>query len=188
MVPGATEPQTLMTNSEAWTRLASFPEEMMFLDTLTYLTDDILVKVDRASMAASLEARVPFLDHRVVSFAWSLDLSEKISKSQGKRILRQLLSTYVPPHLTERPKSGFGVPIDSWLRGPLREWAESLLNEKRLSDQGYFSVAPIRNMWSEFLNEKGIWQYHLWDILMFEAWCDEVRQAPAREASAYANS
>jgi len=188
IVPGAREPQTLLTSSETWARLASFPEQMMFLDTLTYLPDDILVKVDRASMAVGLEARVPFLDHRVVSFAWSLGLSQKVSESQGKCVLRRLLSRYVPTQLTERPKSGFGVPLDSWLKGPLRDWAESLLNEKRLRDRGYFDVEPIRAMWSEFLNGESASQFHVWDILMFEAWCDDQRQTPAPEALACARS
>jgi asparagine synthase (glutamine-hydrolysing) len=175
------EPRTHASNATGWAKLGSFPEQMMFLDTLTYLPDDILVKVDRASMAVGLETRVPFLDYRVVSYAWSLDLGEKISKAQGKSVLRRLLSRYVPCHLTERPKSGFGVPIDSWLRGPLREWAESLLNEKRLRDQGYFNVESIRAIWREFLNGKTASQHHVWDILMFEAWWDDVRGIPAKE-------
>ncbi len=187
LVPGAKEPQTLVTSPEVWPRLSSFPEQMMFLDTLTYLPDDILVKVDRASMATGLEVRVPFLDHRVVSFAWSLDLKEKVSKSQGKCILRRLLSRYVPARLTERAKSGFGVPIDSWLRGPLREWAESLLNERRLRDEGYFNVEPIRATWDEFLKGAAASQFHVWDILMFEAWCDDARRVPTKAACAYAN-
>jgi asparagine synthase (glutamine-hydrolysing) len=170
------EPTSNFTNHTQWSNLPDFPQRMMYLDTVTYLPDDILVKLDRASMGVSLEARVPFLDHRVVEFAWQLPLSMKIRDGQGKWLLRQLLHRYVPKALVERPKMGFGVPIDVWLRGPLREWAETLLDEKTLRDQGFFDPNPIRQAWAEHLSGRWHWQYELWDVLMFQQWLQHVRQ------------
>jgi asparagine synthase (glutamine-hydrolysing) len=176
VVIGASEPATVLTDHNQWANLPDFSQRMMYLDMMTYLPDDILVKVDRASMGVSLEARVPFLDHRVVEFAWRLPMSMKIRDGQGKWLLRQLLHRYVPKTLVERPKMGFSFPLDEWLRGSLREWAECLLNEKRLRDDGFFDPEPIRKMWTEHLSGQCNWQYHLWDVLMFQAWLEHERE------------
>lgn len=170
IVLNSREPLTALTDPSRRADLADFTERMMYLDMVNYLPDDILVKVDRATMAVSLEARVPFLDHRVVEFAWGIPLSMKVRAGQGKWLLRQVLHKYVPRELIERPKMGFGVPIDSWLRGPLREWAEDLLAEDRLKREGHFYAGPIRQKWLEHLSGARNWQYYLWDVLMFQAW------------------
>ena len=172
VVPGADEPVTALTDHGRWAELSDFTSRMMYLDTITYLPDDIMVKVDRASMGVGLESRAPYLDHRVVEFAWQLPAHMKIRGRQGKWLLRQVLYQYVPKELLERPKMGFGVPIDLWLRGPLREWSEALLEEKRLREEGFFNPQPIREKWTEHLSGERNWQYYLWDILMFQAWKD----------------
>jgi asparagine synthase (glutamine-hydrolysing) len=155
-----------------WIRRESFIEEMMALDTTTYLPDCILTKLDRASMAVSLEARVPLLDHRVVEFAWRLPLAMKYQRGSGKRLLRQILARHVPEALFERPKRGFGVPIGDWLRGGLRPWAEALLDADRLSAEGFFQPGPIREKWLEHQGGRANWQYLLWDVLMFQSWLE----------------
>jgi asparagine synthase (glutamine-hydrolysing) len=174
-VIAALEPLTAVTNREAWASLRDFESRMMFLDSVTYLPDDILTKVDRASMGVSLEARVPLLDHRVVEFSWRLPLSMKIRAGQGKWILRQLLYRHVPREIVERPKAGFGMPIGDWLRGPLRDWAETLLDERRLTAEGFIRPQAVRALWSDHLAGRSNWAYHLWDVLMFQSWLERER-------------
>ncbi|MEC4812919.1 MAG: asparagine synthase (glutamine-hydrolyzing) [Scytonema sp. PMC 1069.18] len=173
VVLGCSEPLTTLCDRQSWLKLPDFSQRMMYQDMVSYLPDDILVKVDRSSMGVSLEGRIPLLDHRVVEFAWRLPLSMKIRNGQGKWLLRQVLYKYVPQKLIERPKMGFSVPLDSWLRGSLREWTEDLLNESRLHQQGFLNPQPIRQKWTEHLTGDRNWQYHLWNVLMFQAWLDK---------------
>lgn len=166
------EAVTLLGKREDWPQLARAEERMMYLDAMTYLPDDILCKVDRAAMGVSLETRVPFLDHRVVKLAWQLPVHIKIRHGQGKWPLRQLLYKYVPQKLIERPKHGFAVPLGEWLRGPLRDWAEQLLDPVRLVQEGYFRPEPIQQKWQEHLSGQRNQEHSLWSVLMFQAWLE----------------
>jgi asparagine synthase (glutamine-hydrolysing) len=169
-VLNAEEHQNVFWDDDLPTRVPHFTERMQFIDSITYLPDDILVKVDRASMSVALEARVPLLDPRVAAYAWSLAPHQRVRKGIGKWVLRQVLYRHVPPALVDRPKMGFGVPIGDWMRGPLREWCEDLLSERSLRDGGILRTDVIRRRWREHLSGRINWQYPLWDVLMFESW------------------
>ncbi len=169
-VPGADEPKGRLWDDTVADWLPDFTERMQLLDLWGYLPDDILTKVDRTSMATSLEARVPLLDHRVVEFAWTLSPEQKIRNGVGKHMLRQVLYRYVPKNLIERPKVGFSMPVAEWLRGPLRDWAEDLLDANTLRADGILDVEQIRKAWDEHQSGRRNWQYHLWAAIMFQAW------------------
>jgi asparagine synthase (glutamine-hydrolysing) len=177
LVPGASPLPTIYTDPQRWPRIDDPLQTMMFMDFTGYMAEEILVKVDRASMGVSLEVRAPLLDHRVVEFAWSLPSELRVDATgNGKRILRGVLERYVPRQLFERPKMGFGVPVAEWLRGPLREWGEALLSPSRLARDGYLDPDAIGRIWQQ--HQMG-WRDHnilLWSVLMFQAWLDETRQ------------
>ena len=170
-------PPTPAIDSTCWPDVADYVDQMMYLDAVGYLPDDILTKVDRASMAVALEARVPILDHRVVDFAWRLPQSHKLRDGIGKRPLRRILERYVPHELIERPKMGFAVPLHDWFRGSLRDWLEALIDERRLEQEGFFDPKPIRAAWAEHLSGRRNRQYELWDVAMFQAWHEAAHAA-----------
>lgn len=178
LVPGASEPTWVLRQPGAWPAPALCAEGstawMQFLDMAWYLPEDILTKVDRASMSVGLEARAPYLDHRVAEFAWSLPAEMRVRAGQGKWALRELLARYVPRPLWERPKMGFGVPLDAWLRGPLKSWAETLLDPERLACEGYFEPAPVAQAWAEHQSGRFNRQYRLWPVLMFQSWLESA--------------
>ncbi|MBU9465409.1 asparagine synthase (glutamine-hydrolyzing) [Burkholderia multivorans] len=171
------EPPTPLDTVSAWPAHLSFAEQAMAIDTLTYLPTDILTKVDRAAMAVSLETRMPFLDHHVVEFAWRLPASLRLPEGQSKALLRRLLDRYVPTELIDRPKQGFCAPIDHWLRGALRDWADALLQPSRLRDEGFFDAAAVERLWRQHQTGRMNWQHQLWTVLMFQAWLDAQRAA-----------
>jgi asparagine synthase (glutamine-hydrolysing) len=175
VVRGAVERPTVLS-AAAGPDLAEFEHRMMYLDAVSYMSDDILAKVDRAAMTVSLETRVPLLDHRVVEFAWQLPLRLKIRDGRGKWILRQVLDRHVPRELIDRPKVGFGVPLAAWLRGELRDWAADLLDPVRLEREGYLQAAPILQRWHEHQAGVQNWHYSLWSVLMFQAWLEDQRR------------
>ncbi|WP_431824720.1 asparagine synthase (glutamine-hydrolyzing) [Burkholderia sp. F1] len=171
------EPPTPLDTTSAWPPDLTFAEQAMAIDTLTYLPTDILTKVDRAAMAVSLETRMPFLDHHVVEFAWRLPASVRLPDGQSKVLLRRLLDAYVPASLIDRPKQGFCAPIDHWLRGSLRDWAETLLHPARLREEGFFDAAAVERLWRQHQTGRMNWQHQLWTVLMFQAWLEAQRAA-----------
>lgn len=177
MVVGGRMPVNRIDDRSRWPNLSDPVARMMALDGLTYLPDDILVKVDRASMAASLETRAPFLDRDVIEFAWSLPMHMKLRGGQGKWLLRQLVDRHVPATRMNRPKMGFGIPLDQWLRGPLREWGEALLDESRLRHEGFLNPAPIRAAWMKHQRGEASYGYRLWSVLMFQSWLENEGNA-----------
>ena len=186
-VPGAHEPPTAFTDPSRWVPFDAM-RQMMYLDQITYLPDDILVKLDRASMAVSLESRIPLLDHRVIEFAWQLPVSMKVRGGREKWPLRTLLARYVPSALTDRPKQGFGVPMAAWLRGPLRDWAESLLDENSLRRGGMLQPEPIRRKWLQHVRGETSWDYDLWAVLMFQGWLEGAQAAPVSARAAHVSA
>lgn len=180
VVKGAVEPPSLFEQPLE----GSIFDIMMKLDTVTYMPDDILVKVDRAAMAVSLETRVPLLDHRVYEFAWRLPFEYKVRGNTGKWLLRQVLHRHVPQALVERPKRGFSVPLASWLRGPLRDWAEALLDPTRLRQEGWFEPEPILQKWREHVSGHRDWSSRLWGVLMMQAWLDRYHAGTSNDKDA----
>jgi len=185
LVRGAYENTQPSADGRPLPHVGKVPEHvMMYLDSATYLPGDILVKLDRASMGVSLESRIPLLDHRVIEFAWRLPLTMKLNHGTSKWLLRQVLYRYVPQQLVDRPKQGFHMPVTDWLRGPLRDWAESLLDENRLRSENILEPGPIRQKWREHLSGESRWDYRLWTVLMFQSWQEASIQATLATAAA----
>jgi asparagine synthase (glutamine-hydrolysing) len=180
IMPQANEPSSLAMDPLQWPQLLDPVEQMMFVDTAMTLPDQLLTKYDRACMAVGLELRAPLLDHRIVEFSWRLPVSMKVRNNEGKWLLRQVLYRHVPRELVERPKTGFDPPIGGWLRGPLRDWAENLLDRRRLDNEGLLNPEPIRLAWEQHLAGQRNWDYRLWCILMLEAWLEEQRTFDSR--------
>tara|TARA_Y100001935_G_C17311338_1_gene516571 strand:- start:9020 stop:10948 length:1929 start_codon:yes stop_codon:yes gene_type:complete len=166
------EKESLLANSDKWPNLSDFREMMMYLDTMTYLPGDILTKTDRASMSVGLELRAPFLSHEIIEYAWQMPLSYKLQRGQTKAPLRDILYTIVPKEIVDRPKMGFGVPIEDWLNGPLRDWVEDLLDYDRLENEGFFHAKQVRKMWEHQLSGERRWHHQIWALLMFQSWLD----------------
>ncbi len=175
LVADAKEYETRAWDEGLSGRIPDFVARMQYLDSSIYLPDDILAKVDRASMAVSLEVRVPILDHRVAEFAWTLPRHMKVANGSGKVVLRKLLQRYVPDNLIKRQKMGFGVPINEWLRGPLKDWAGDLLSADALNRHGLINPEPVQRKWSEHLSGAKSWPLPLWSVLMLQSWCDAQR-------------
>ena len=172
------EPPTVVTEPTLWPHVDNFIDQMMYLDAMTYLPDDILTKIDRATMAVGIEARMPFLDHRLVEFAWRLPTQMKIAGGKGKLPLRRILYRHVPRALVDRPKAGFAIPLAEWLREPpLRDWVESLLQRDRLEGEGFFDTHIVRTIWDDHISSRHDRHYELWDILMFQAWLDNKQRS-----------
>lgn len=175
LVIGSQPQHNALTDPSTWPALREIEHRIMYLDSITYLPDDILTKLDRAAMGVSLEGRVPLLDHRIVEFAWQLPLNLKIREGRGKHVLRQVLSRYVPETLTERPKMGFGVPIDRWLRDPLKDWSETLIQSERLKSEGFFHPKRVQHLWKQHQSGRKNHASTLWSILMFQSWLESRR-------------
>jgi asparagine synthase (glutamine-hydrolysing) len=175
VVRDASEPNTVLSDPAAWVPSMPFLEWMMTVDQVTFLPDYILTKVDRATMAVSLESRAPFLDHRVVELASGLQANDRLRRGRGKPVLRALLKQHLPAHLVDRPKMGFDPPLSDWLRGPLRDWAEHLLSAARLRADGYLEPVPVRSLWAAHLAGREDEPYALWALLMFQSWLDARR-------------
>ena len=178
---GAREADCLLTQDEAWAEGVDPLLAMQHLDFATYMVDDILVKVDRASMATSLEVRCPMLDPAVVAFAWSLPPESRLGPDGGKVALRRVLARYVPPAMFERPKQGFALPVEHWLRGPLRDWGEALLDESRLRSEGFLQPTMVRRIWDQHVNDGKERSFLLWSLLMFQAWHEHWSRPAAGE-------